>query len=185
MTNSTSLKGHEQRIEEKAKDDRMSNHGAFIAAKRWEIASLTAKIETKRTWQGDPAVATVETESMKNEIKDAELSCAEAKEPWPAREIWKQTNSQPFTKQRSSMASQFASTVEVELPNSRQCFETVSVLWFASSTCGAVTWSASEQLHTDRRLVMRWCAYSMRNLVEMTARSRVAPRVSTRSVLRK
>ena len=32
--------------------------------------------------------------------------------------------------------SQSASTVEVELPNSRQCFETVSVLWFASSICG-------------------------------------------------
>ena len=55
----------------------MSNHATFIAAKRQEIASLTAQIETKLTRQGDPAV---EAESMKNEFKDAELSCAEAKE---------------------------------------------------------------------------------------------------------
>ena len=53
-------------IEEKAKDDRMSNHATFIAAKRQEIASLTAQIETKLTWQGEPAV---EAESMKNEFK--------------------------------------------------------------------------------------------------------------------
>ena len=58
----------------------MSNHATFIAAKRQEIASLTAQIETKLTRQGDPAVAAVEAESMKNEFKDAELSCAEAKE---------------------------------------------------------------------------------------------------------
>ena len=45
-----------KRIEEKAKDDRMSNHATFIAAKRQEIASLTATIETKLTWQGEPAV---------------------------------------------------------------------------------------------------------------------------------
>ena len=51
----------------------------FIPAKRQEIASLMAKIETKLTRQGDPAVAAVEAESMKNEFKDAELSCAEAK----------------------------------------------------------------------------------------------------------
>ena len=66
-----------KRIEEKAKDDRMSDHATFIAAKRQETASLTAKIETKLTWQGVPAA---EAESMKNEFKDAELSCAEAKE---------------------------------------------------------------------------------------------------------
>ena len=69
-----------KRIEEKAKDDRISNHATFIAAKRQEIASLTAKIETKLTRQGDSAFAAVEVESMKNEFKDAELSCAEAKE---------------------------------------------------------------------------------------------------------
>ena len=66
-----------KRIEEKAKDDRMSNHATFIAAKRQEIASLTATVETKLTWQGEPAV---EAESMKIEFEDAELSCAEAKE---------------------------------------------------------------------------------------------------------
>ena len=70
-------KAMNKRIEEKAKDDRMSNHARFIAAKRREIASLTAQIETQLTWQGEPAV---EAESMKNEFKDAELSCAEAKE---------------------------------------------------------------------------------------------------------
>ena len=41
---------------------------------------MTTQIETKLTRQGDPAVAAVEAESMKNEFKDAELSCAEAKE---------------------------------------------------------------------------------------------------------
>ena len=61
----------------KAKDDRMSNHATFIAAKRQEITSFTAKTETKLTWQGEPAV---EAESMKNEFKDAKLSCAAAKE---------------------------------------------------------------------------------------------------------
>ena len=55
----------------------MSNHAASIAAKRWEIASLKPDIETKLTWQGEPAV---EAESMKNDFKNAELSCAEAKE---------------------------------------------------------------------------------------------------------
>ena len=38
---------------------------------------MTVKIETKLTWQGDTAV---EAESMKNEFKDAERLCAEAKE---------------------------------------------------------------------------------------------------------
>ena len=79
-----------KRIEEKLKDDRMSNHVTFIAAKRQEIASLTAQIETEPTWQGEHAV---EAESMKNEFKDAKRSCAEAKEAWPAREIWKPKNS--------------------------------------------------------------------------------------------
>ena len=41
--------------------------------RRDEISSLTAKIETKLTWQGDP---TVEAESMRYEFKDAELSRA-------------------------------------------------------------------------------------------------------------
>ena len=58
----------------------MSNHATFIAAKRQEIASLTAKIETKLTRQCDPTVAAVDAESMKNEFKDVELSSAEAKE---------------------------------------------------------------------------------------------------------
>ena len=68
-----------KRTEEKAKNDRMSNmsnQATFIVAKGQESASLTAKIETKLTWQGEPAV---EAESMKNEFKDAELPCAEPK----------------------------------------------------------------------------------------------------------
>ena len=62
------------------------------------------------------------------------------------------------------MASQSAST------NSR--------LWFASSICVSVR-------TVTYRLAMRWCAYPTRNLMEMTARSCLASRVSTRSVLRK
>ena len=91
-----------KRIKEKAKDDRMSDHATFIAAKRQEIASLTAKIEAKLTWQDDPAV---EAESMKNEVQDAELSCAEATEALASvRDLQKPRNSKPFTKQRSSVA---------------------------------------------------------------------------------
>ena len=90
-----------KRIEEKAKDDRMSNHATFIAAKRQEITSLTAQIETKLTRQGDPAVAAVEAESMRMQ----NCRVQKRRRPWPAREIWKPRNSQPFTKQRSSMAS--------------------------------------------------------------------------------
>ena len=41
---------------------------------------MTAQIETKLTRQGDPAVAAVEAKSMKNDLKDAERSGAEAKE---------------------------------------------------------------------------------------------------------
>ena len=79
MTNSTRLrKVMNKRIEEKAKDDRTSGRTAVTAAKRWEIASLTAEIETKLTWQSEPAV---EAESMKNEFEDGELSRAEATEP--------------------------------------------------------------------------------------------------------
>ena len=114
-----------KRIEEKAKD--VSNHGTLIAAKRQEIASLTAQIETKLTRQG-PAVATVEAESRRTSSRMQNCRVQKRRRPWPAREIWKPRNSQPFTKQRSSMASQSASTVEVELPNSR--------LWLASSICG-------------------------------------------------
>ena len=146
----------------------MSNHATLIAAKRQEIASLTAKIETKLTWQGEPAV---EAESMKNAFKDAELSCAEAKEALASARDLEPRNFQPFTKQRSSMASQSASTVEVELPNSR--------LSFASSICGVV----SIRTVTHRKAMIRF--YSMGNLMEMTARSCVASRGSTRSVLRK
>ena len=70
----------------------MSNHATIIAAKRQEIASLTAQIETKLTPQGDPAVAAVEAESMKNDLKDAARSCAEANQAL-AREIRKPRNS--------------------------------------------------------------------------------------------
>ena len=106
-------------------DDRTSNHATFNAAKRQEIASLTAQIETKQTQQRDPAVAAVEAESMKNDLKDAERSRAEAKEALAnARDL--EAEELPAIHETTFlMASQTASTVEVELPNSR--------LWFASS----------------------------------------------------
>ena len=126
----------------------------FIPAKRREIASLTAKIETKLTRQGDPAVGGEHEERVHG---CRTVVCRSERRPWPAREIWKPRNSKPFTYQRSSMVSQSASTVEVELPNSdcgsRQAFVVASIR--------TVTY----------RLAMRWCAHTMRNLMEMTARS--------------
>ena len=112
------------------KDDRMSNHATFIAAKRQEIASLTAQIETKLTRQG---VAAVEAESMKNEPKGAELSCADAgglgqreRSGSQGTPSHSQNNVPPW---RVSPHRRWTSSC-------RQWFETVSVLWFASSICG-------------------------------------------------
>ena len=87
--------------EEKAKDDHMSNHAGFIAAKRWDIASLTAQSETKLTWQGDPAVAAVEAEQHEDRVQGCRtVRVLKRRRPWPAREIGKPRNSQPFTWQR-------------------------------------------------------------------------------------
>ena len=117
-----------KRIEEKAKDDRMSNHATFIAAKRQEIASLRAKIETKLTWQGEPAV---EAESMRNECKDAERSRAEAKEQ---RERSGSRGTPSHS--RNNVPHWRVSPHRQWTSSCRQCSETVSVLWFASSICG-------------------------------------------------
>ena len=115
----------------------MSNHATLIAAKRQEIASLTAKIETKLTWQGEPAV---EAESMKNEFKDAELSCAEAKEALASardlepRNFQHSRNNDP--QWRVSPHRRWKSSCQTLDCRSRQAF---------------VAWSAFEQLHTERR----------------------------------
>ena len=89
---------------------------------------MTAQIETKLTQRGHPAIAAVEAESKKNDVKDAELSCAEVKEALASARDLGAKELSAITKQRSSVASQSASTVEVEQPNSRMCF--------ASSICG-------------------------------------------------
>ena len=104
-----------KRIEEKAKDDRMSNHATFIAAKRQEIASLTAQIETKLTRQGDPLLPLLRRRARRTSSRLQNCRVQKRRRPWPARKIWKPKNSQPFTNQRSSLASQSASTVDVEL----------------------------------------------------------------------
>ena len=157
-----------KRIEEKVKDDRMSNQATFIAAKRQEIAILTEQIETKLTQQGDPAVAAVEAASMKNDLKDAERSCAEAKEALAsARDLDPSHSRNNVLQWRVSPHRQWKSSCQTLYCGSRQAFVVVSI---RTVTC---------------RLAMRWCAYSMRNLMEMKARSCVASRVLTRSVLRK
>ena len=79
---------------------------------------MTAQIETKLTRQGDPAIAAVEAESVKNDVKDAELSCAEVKEALASARDLGAKELSAITKQRSSMSSQSASTVELELANS-------------------------------------------------------------------
>ena len=143
----------------------MSNHATCIAAKRQEIASLTAQIETKLTGQGDPAVAAVEAESMKNEFKDAELSRAEAKEALAntrdleAEELPAIHETTP--QWRFSPHRRWKSSCQTLDCGSRQAFVVVSIRTVA------------------QRLAMRWCAYSMWNLMEMKARSCVASRDST------
>merc|ERR1712136_258421 len=57
----------------KAEEDRKANHAGLIAAKKEEIATLTATIETKLTRQGNLAV---EVESLKNDVADTQRSLA-------------------------------------------------------------------------------------------------------------
>ena len=91
---------------------------------------------------------------MKNEVKDAELLCADTKEA-------------------------LASATDLEAEELLAIHETT--FFNGESVRIDVEIRAAKLLVTYK---LRWCAYSMLNLVEMTARSRVASRVSTRSVLR-
>ena len=52
---------------------------------------------------------------MKNKFKDADRSCAEAKEALAIARDLEAEELPPITKQRSSVATQSASTVDVEL----------------------------------------------------------------------
>jgi len=58
---------------QKEEEDRKANHAGLIAAKKEEIATLTATIETKLTRQGNLAV---EVESLKNDVADTQRSLA-------------------------------------------------------------------------------------------------------------
>jgi len=58
---------------QKAEEDRKANHAGLIAAKKEEIATLTATIEAKVTRQGNLAV---EVESLKNDVADTQRSLA-------------------------------------------------------------------------------------------------------------
>ena len=117
-------------IEEKAKDDRMSNHATFIAA----------QIETKLTRQGDPAVAAVEAESMKNEFKDAELSCAEAKEALAsARDL-------EAEELRAIHDTTFLNGESVRIDGGSRAAKLLTVVRVKH-----LCWSAFEQSHTDCR----------------------------------
>ena len=140
-----------KRIEEKVKDDRMSNHATFIAAKRQEIASLTAQIETKLTRQGDPAVAAVEAESMKNEFKDAELSCAEAKEALAsARDL--EAEELPANHETT-----FLNGESVGIVGGRRAADNGLR---QSACCGSRQAFVVVSIRTGTfRLAMRWCAY--------------------------
>ena len=56
---------------QKEEEDRKANHAEIVAAKKEDIATLTATIETKLARQGDLAV---EVESLKNDVADQELA---------------------------------------------------------------------------------------------------------------
>ena len=56
---------------QKEEEDRKANHAEIVAAKKEDIATVTATIETKLARQGDLAV---EVESLKNDVADQELA---------------------------------------------------------------------------------------------------------------
>ena len=58
---------------QKEEEDRKANHAEIVAAKKEDIATLTATIETKLARQGDLAV---EVESLKNDVADMQRSLA-------------------------------------------------------------------------------------------------------------
>ena len=74
---------------QKEEEDRKANHAEIVAAKKEDIATLTATIETKLTRQGDLAV---EEESLKNDVADQELaaklaeSCSGQSSEWEERQ---------------------------------------------------------------------------------------------------
>ena len=58
---------------QKEEEDRKANHAEIVAAKKEDIATVTATIETKLARQGDLAV---EVESLKNDVADMQRSLA-------------------------------------------------------------------------------------------------------------
>ena len=101
---------------------------------------MTAKIETTLTRQGDTAVAAVEAESMKNEFKDAELSCAEAKEALAsARDL--EVEELP-----SIHETTFLNGESVRINGGSRAAKLWTVVCVKH-----LWWSAFEQLHTDWR----------------------------------
>ena len=58
---------------QKEEEDRKANHAEIVAAKKEDIATLTATIETKLARQGD---LEVEVESLKNDVADMQRSLA-------------------------------------------------------------------------------------------------------------
>ena len=58
---------------QKEEEDRKANHAEIVAAKKEDIATVTATIETKLALQGDLAV---EVESLKNDVADMQRSLA-------------------------------------------------------------------------------------------------------------
>ena len=74
---------------QKEEEDRKANHAEIVAAKKEDIATLTATIETKLARQGGLAV---EVESLKNDVADQELaaklaeSCSGQSSEWEERQ---------------------------------------------------------------------------------------------------
>ena len=74
---------------QKEEEDRKANHAEIVAAKKEDIATVTATIETKLARQGDVAV---EVESLKNDVADQELaaklaeSCSGQSSEWEERQ---------------------------------------------------------------------------------------------------
>ena len=60
-------------VAHKEEEDRKANHAGLIAARKEEIATLTATTETKLTRQDDLAV---EVETLKNDVADTQRSLA-------------------------------------------------------------------------------------------------------------
>ena len=74
---------------QKEEEDLKANHAEIVAAKKEDIATVTATIETKLARQGGLAV---EVESLKNDVADQELaaklaeSCSGQSSEWEERQ---------------------------------------------------------------------------------------------------